>query len=200
MLLGLDLGTTAVKAVVLDPERGLLAADSLPNAPASPQPGWSEQDAGAWLDNALALIPLRLRRGRHRAIGRSSRVGVAGCVPCVAAARRRRPAAASRAALQRRPRARGDRRADRRAGGCRACCERTGAGITQQSVGPKLRWLQRHEPERVGAHAPRRGLVRLARRATRRRRVQRAQLGARERPLRPRARATTRPISAPRPA
>ena len=24
---------------------------------------------------------------------------------------------------------------------------RTGAGVTQQSVGPKLRWLQRHEPE-----------------------------------------------------
>ena len=57
MLLGLDLGTTAVKAVVLDPERGLLASDSLPNAPASPHPGWSEQDAGAWLVNALELIP-----------------------------------------------------------------------------------------------------------------------------------------------
>ena len=32
MLLGLDLGTTAVKAVVLDPERGLLAATRCPNA------------------------------------------------------------------------------------------------------------------------------------------------------------------------
>ena len=57
MLLGLDLGTTAVKAVVLDPDSGLLAADSLPNSPSSPEPGASEQDAGAWLDNALALIP-----------------------------------------------------------------------------------------------------------------------------------------------
>ena len=53
MLLGLDLGTTAVKAVVLDPDSGLLAADSLPNSPSSPEPGASEQDAGAWLDNAL---------------------------------------------------------------------------------------------------------------------------------------------------
>ena len=41
---------------------------------------------------------------------------------------------------------------------------RTGAGVTQQSVGPKLRWLQRHEPGRLGAHGAHRGVVRLARR------------------------------------
>ena len=144
MLLGLDLGTTAVKAVVLDPARGLLAADSLPNAPASPKPGWSEQDAEAWLGNALALIP-RVCAAAGIDPSAVACVGVAGCVPCVvllgADDRPLRPAL-----LYNDGRAHAEidelnaELADARV------LQRTGAGITQQSVGPKLRWLQRHEP------------------------------------------------------
>src|SRR5262249_3018735 len=37
--------------------------------------------------------------------------------------------------------------------GAEAVLARTGAGVTQQSVGPKLRWLARHEPE-LAARAP----------------------------------------------
>jgi xylulokinase len=145
VLLGLDLGTTAVKAVILDPERGLLAALSLPNAPASPQPGWSEQDAGAWLANALELIPPTCAAAGVEPSAVTG-VGVAGCVPCVLplddADRPLRPAllyndARAHAEIDQLcaelPRAR--------------VLQRTGSGITQQSVGPKLRWLQRHEPE-----------------------------------------------------
>ena len=144
MLLGLDLGTTAVKAVVLDSDRGLLAADSLPNAPASPQPGWSEQDAGAWLDNALALIP-RVCAAAGIEPSAVVAVGVAGCVPCVLPLgdddRPLRPALLYN-----------DARAHAEIDDLTAelaearVLQRTGAGITQQSVGPKLRWLQRHEP------------------------------------------------------
>jgi xylulokinase len=144
VLLGLDLGTTAVKAVVLDPDRGLLAADSLPNAPASPQPGWSEQDAVAWLHNALALIP-RVCAAAGIDPSAVASVGVAGCVPCVVPLgdddRPLRPAL-----LYNDARAHAEideltvELADARV------LQRTGAGITQQSVGPKLRWLQRHEP------------------------------------------------------
>lgn len=144
MLLGLDLGTTAVKAVVLDPQRGLLASDSLPNTPASPQPGWSEQDAGAWLDNALALIPRVCAAARVEPSGIAG-VGVAGCVPCVVPLdendRPLRPALLyndGRAHLEIDELS--AELADARV------LERTGAGVTQQSVGPKLRWLQRHEP------------------------------------------------------
>ena len=89
--------------------------------------------------------PARLRGRRGRAVGhRRRRRG--GLRPLRPAAGRRRPAAAPRAALQRRPRARGDRRAAPPLEGARVL-ERTGAGVTQQSVGPKLRWLQRHEPD-----------------------------------------------------
>ena len=145
VLLGLDLGTTAVKAVILDPERGLLAAHSLPNAPASLQPGWSEQDAGAWLENALALVPLTCAAAGIEPSAVAA-VGVAGCVPCVLplddADRPLRPALLYNDA---RAHAEIDELTAELAGA--RVLERTGAGITQQSAGPKLRWLQRHEPE-----------------------------------------------------
>jgi xylulokinase len=145
VLLGLDLGTTAVKAVVLDPDSGLLAADSLPNSPSSPEPGASEQDAGAWLDNALALIP-RVCAAAGVEPSAIAGVGVAGCVPCVLPLDDRdrplRPAL-----LYNDARAHAEiGELSRELEGARVL-ERTGAGITQQSVGPKLRWLQRHEPD-----------------------------------------------------
>jgi xylulokinase len=145
MLLGLDLGTTAVKAVVLDPERGLLASDSLPNTPESPQPGWSEQDPGAWLANALELIPAVCSAAGIDPAAIAG-VGVAGCVPCVLALdeddRPLRPALLYNDA---RAHAEIDELASEL--GAASVLQRTGAGITQQSVGPKLRWLQRHEPD-----------------------------------------------------
>jgi xylulokinase len=145
VLLGLDLGTTAVKAVVLDPERGLLASESLPNTPTSPRPGWSEQDPGAWLANALELIPAVCAAAGVDP-GAIAAVGVAGCVPCVLALdeddRPLRPALLYNDA-------RAHAEIDELAAelGAESVLQRTGAGITQQSVGPKLRWLQRHEPE-----------------------------------------------------
>ena len=145
MLLGLDLGTTAVKAVVLDPQRGIGASGSLPNQPASPHPGWSEQDAGAWLANALALIP-RVCADAGIQPEAVAGVGVAGCVPCVILLDEDdeplRPALLYN-----------DARAHAEIEELSAeldpaeVLRRTGAGVTQQSVGPKLRWLQRHEPE-----------------------------------------------------
>jgi xylulokinase len=145
VLLGLDLGTTAVKAVLLDPSRGLTASRALPNAPASPHPGWSEQDAGAWLVNALELIPL-VCADAGIAPSEVTSVGVAGCVPCVLALdeddRPLRPAL-----LYNDARAHAEIEELSAELGAGSVLQRTGAGVTQQSVGPKLRWLQRHEPE-----------------------------------------------------
>jgi xylulokinase len=145
MLLGLDLGTTAVKAVVLDPERGLLASHSLPNSPASPHPGWSEQDAAVWLVNALELIPM-VSAAASIPPAAITGVGVAGCVPCVLALDENdwplRPAL-----LYNDARAHAEIEEFAAELGAESVLERTGAGITQQSVGPKLRWLQRHEPD-----------------------------------------------------
>jgi xylulokinase len=144
VLLGLDLGTTAVKAVVLDPQRGIVASDSLRNEPASPHAGWSEQDAGAWLANALALIPRVCAVAGIRTDAITG-LGVAGCVPCVllldADDEPLRPALLYNDA-------RAHAEIDELSAELdpREVLRRTGAGVTQQSVGPKLRWLQRHEP------------------------------------------------------
>jgi xylulokinase len=145
VLLGLDLGTTAVKAVVLDPQRGITASESLPNQPASPHPGWSEQDAGAWLANALALIP-RVCAAAGVSAAAITGLGVAGCVPCVLLLddddEPLRPALLYNDA-------RAHAEIDELSAELDAeeVLRRTGAGVTQQSVGPKLRWLQRHDPE-----------------------------------------------------
>lgn len=48
MFLGIDLGTSSVKAVVLDRRHQVLAAGTAPLAVDQPQPLWREQDPGAW--------------------------------------------------------------------------------------------------------------------------------------------------------
>jgi xylulokinase len=145
VLLGLDLGTTAVKAVVLDPRHGVVAGDSLPNQPRSSHPGWSEQDARAWLANALELIP-KVCAAAGIEPGAITGLGVAGCVPCVlpldAGGEPLRPAL-----LYNDARAHAEIAELTAELGAAEVLRRTGAVITQQSVGPKLRWLQRHEPD-----------------------------------------------------
>ena len=177
VLLGLDLGTTAVKAVILDPDRGLLAAQSLPDAPASPA--------------ARVVGAGRRRVARERARARSTRVrrgrggrpgdcrGGRGRLRAVRpAAGRSRPAPAIGAPLQRRARTHRDRRAHGRAGR-RARVGAHGRGCDAAVRRPQAALAAAARARAVGAHAARRGLIRLARRATRRQSLQRAQLGAR---------------------
>ena len=144
MLLGLDVGTTALKAVILDPERGIVGAASRAHPSTSLGPSYSEADPRDWRANAIELVP---RVCEAAAISPQSitAVGVAGCVPCLlllgADDEPLRPALLYN-----------DGRAEREIGelraelGDEAVLARTGAGVTQQSIGPKLRWLERHEP------------------------------------------------------
>ena len=111
-----------------------------------------------------------------------------------ARARRERLAAAPRVALQRRPRPRRDRRDRCRTGRReRPRAHRRGdhpaVRRAQAALAPATR------AGGLGAHPAHRRLVRLGRRAPCGRRVRRAQLGARERPLRARERSLrTRPV------
>ena len=147
MLLGLDVGTTALKAVVLDPARGIIAAASLAHASTSPGPSYSEADPRDWLAGAIAIVP-QVCAAASIAPSDISAVGVAGCVPCLLMLDEDdeplRPALLYN-----------DGRAEREIDELRAelgdetVLARTGAGVTQQSIGPRLRWLQRHEPDVV---------------------------------------------------
>jgi len=57
--LGIDLGTSALKAVLVDERQSVLAEASAPIATRTPHPGWSEQDPLAWkvaLDTAIGQL------------------------------------------------------------------------------------------------------------------------------------------------
>lgn len=139
-LLGIDVGTTATKAVVLDSDRGPVAGAERESTLLSPHPGWAEENTGQWWDNVCQLAK-ELAANREVAA-----VGFSGMVPSVilldAAGEVVRPSIQQN-----------DARAGREIDQLRArlaearVLERTGSPVTQQSVGPTLRWLAAREPE-----------------------------------------------------
>lgn len=141
--IGIDIGTTAVKAAVLDPDRGIVAQASRSNRLHSPHPGWAEADPAMWLSNAADAVREVVRGiGSHRIAA----IATSGMVPAVVAVDAAgipvRPAILqndTRAALE----------VTELAGELRAAdtLARTGSPVSQQSVAPKLRWLARHEPD-----------------------------------------------------
>lgn len=143
LLLGIDVGTTATKSALLDPDRGLVAEAERPVSLHSPHSGWAEEDTADWWRNVCELA-------RELAADRDvAAVGVSGMVPCVILLDERgRPL---RPSIQQ-----NDARAVEeiavlrgRLAGSRVL-ERTGSPVTQQSVGPTLMWLAAREPDAWG--------------------------------------------------
>ena len=69
--LGIDLGTSALKAVLVDEAQAILAEAAVPLATHSPRPGWFEQNPEDWwqaLEQALA----ELRAAQPDAFGAAS--------------------------------------------------------------------------------------------------------------------------------
>lgn len=56
MYIGLDLGTSGLKAVLIDDTQNILAEATAPLEAVRPEPGWSEQAPATWLDAADAAI------------------------------------------------------------------------------------------------------------------------------------------------
>ncbi len=139
-LLGVDIGTTSTKGILLDSTRGLIAETERATTLHAPQPGWAEEDVDQWWTNVQSIC-------RELADGAAvEAVGVSGMVPCVvlldAAGR---PLRRSIQQNDARAGAEIEELKERLAGS--RILQRTGSAITQQSVGPTLLWLQRHEPE-----------------------------------------------------
>ena len=75
--LGIDLGTSSVKALLLDDEGRTLAEASAPLEVSRPQPLWSEQDPDAWwraTDEAVGA----LRAGVPGGLGGLQGIGLSG--------------------------------------------------------------------------------------------------------------------------
>ena len=80
MFMGIDLGTSSVKAVVLDRRNVLVASGSAPLAVDTPQPLWREQHPADWwkaCDLAVVAALQELRRGGH-VVGDIEAIGLTG--------------------------------------------------------------------------------------------------------------------------
>lgn len=56
MYLGLDLGTSGLKALLIDADQSIIAEATAPLAVIRPKDGWSEQDPASWLSAAEAAL------------------------------------------------------------------------------------------------------------------------------------------------
>lgn len=145
VLLGLDIGTTSTIGILIDSEGGTLATASRPSELISHQASWAEEDPELWWSNVQAITAELLAhtglKGRDIAA-----VGVTGMVPAVILLDKK-------GRVLRRSIQQNDARATREIEAMRQAIDPdrffrlTGGSINQQLVAPKLRWLERHEPE-----------------------------------------------------
>ena len=56
MFLGLDVGTSGVKAILVAEDGGVVASATAPLALDTPHPGWAEQQPEAWWDASRTAI------------------------------------------------------------------------------------------------------------------------------------------------
>ena len=139
VLLGIDVGTTGTKALLLDPQKGIIAEAERPNQLHSINPGWAEEDTAEWWTNVCETTR-QLVDGVDVA-----GVGVTGMVPCTIPLDER--AEPLRWSIQQNDARSVDEveELQRRLAG-KQVLERTGSAITQQSTGPRLLWLARTSP------------------------------------------------------
>ena len=148
-VLGIDIGTTGLKAVALHQTQGVLAQVEFPHELLSSFPGWAEEDAEHWwattrraLRALLAVVPA----------ADIAAIGVSGMVPAmVLLDEQGQPL---RPSIQQ-----NDARAITEVAELRAAVDAqefftiTGGTVNQQNIDPRWRWLCRHEPEVVARTA-----------------------------------------------
>ncbi|MFM1823926.1 MAG: Xylulose kinase, partial [Planctomycetota bacterium] len=145
LFLGIDVGTTGTKAVVID-ARGAIVGDATAEHPVSyPRPGWAEQDPEDWWRSTVAAVE-RATRGDHAVRARIEAIGLSGqmhgLVAMDAAGATVRPAilwndsrsAAICDALH------------AREPGLAAILAMTGNRVFPGFQAPKLLWMREHEP------------------------------------------------------
>jgi xylulokinase len=145
LLLGIDIGTTATKGILLHPERGIVAEKEAAVTLRSSQPGWAEEDPADWWANVGQVTRACLAQAGAEA-GDVAAVGVSGMVPTLIllddVGQVLRPSIQQNDARAAREIQELQDRVDRD-----DVLARTGSAITQQSIGPKILWLRRHEAD-----------------------------------------------------
>ncbi|WP_420111811.1 FGGY family carbohydrate kinase, partial [Pseudactinotalea sp.] len=142
-LIGIDIGTSSTKGVLVDPDGTVLRQHAQPHTVSRPHPGWAEQDAlDVWWADVVDICHALADEPDTEIMG----VGITGLGPCMlpldAQNRPLRPAILyavdTRAMTQ-------VEEVNQRYG--EELVSRCGHVATSQSVGPKILWLAEHEPD-----------------------------------------------------
>jgi xylulokinase len=145
VLIGIDIGTSSSKGVLVSPEGTVAAQEVRPHGVSTPKPGWVEHDAvDIWWADFVAIARSLVAAAGGRPI---TGLGVSGIGPCLLPADTEgeplRPAILYGV----------DTRATEEIDlltsqfGASSILERGGTPLSTQAVGPKLLWLARNEPD-----------------------------------------------------
>jgi xylulokinase len=143
LLLGLDIGTTETKGVLVRTDGSVVAEASRPATLVSQRPNWAEEDPSQWWENVCAITRELTVSGRADAI---AGVGVSGMVPAMVLLDE--DGAPLRRSIQQNDARTGVQIDElRRTFDGERFFALTGGSINQQVVAPKVRWLRQHEPQ-----------------------------------------------------
>lgn len=144
-LIGIDIGTTATKVIIIDDEGHILGEVQNPSTLISKKATWAEEDPSQWWDNVIICIPKLLKQTKVDP-AEVCAIGVSGMVPTLILLDEQ--GNVLRNSIQQND-ARSSVEIDyfKEHLDEQSVFERTGSAITQQSIGPKLLWLKKNEPE-----------------------------------------------------
>ncbi len=140
--LGVDIGTSSSKGVLVDEHGSILGTETAAHEVSRPRPGWAEMDAGQWWDDFVSITRRLLAGSGHKV----SAVGLSGMGPCTlltdGADRPLRPAILY--GIDTRAGAQIDELNKKYGPG--SILSRGGSQLSSQAVGPKIRWVADNEP------------------------------------------------------
>lgn len=150
-LIGADIGSQSVKALLLDPDGREVASAGQACTMSHPASGWAEQDPAQWRDGLAAAVR-QLIAASGIAPAEVTHLGLAsqvdGVVPVDRSLRPIRPAIIW---LDRRASDQADALADKL--GADAIFATTGLNADSSHIAPKIMWLREHEPQTYRAAA-----------------------------------------------
>lgn len=145
LLLGIDLGSSGLKAILLSPEVGIVATETIPVDLFSDHIGWAEADPNAWW-RAVCVVIGKLLKQANQSASAISAIAVSGMVPAVLVVDEKGN-----------PLRRGILQNDARAVSEISFMQEklsdvdllamTGSVLSQQSVAPTILWLAKNEPK-----------------------------------------------------
>lgn len=142
--LGLDVGTSSTKGVLVDRAGAIIASATRAHQPSRPHPGHVEMDADIWWDEFVSIAAELTTAQPDCSV---AAVGVSGMGPCLLLADE--SDATLRPAILYGVDTRATEEIDELTAryGEDEMLRRCGSVLTTQAVGPKLAWVARHEPE-----------------------------------------------------